>query len=60
MPKKIFWIENSGRIKASFSESSVRVNVDVKSFVSTLESEYEIVGVYFEKYRIGFMLREKQ
>ena len=52
--------ENAGRINTEYSESNVRVNIDMKSFVSALEFKYEVVGVWFEKYKVGFMLREKQ
>ena len=60
MARKVFWFENSGRVKTAYSESNVRVNMDMTSFVGALEFKYEIVGVWFEKYKVGFMLREKQ
>ena len=60
MARKIYMFENAGRINTEYSESNVRVNMDMKSFVSALEFKYEIVGVWFEKYKVGFMLREKQ
>lgn len=60
MARKVFWFENSNKVKTAYSESNVRVNIDMKGFVMSLESRYEIVGVYFEKYKVGFMMREKQ
>jgi len=60
MGKKVFWLKDANLLKADYSESNVRVNIDMKSFVTSIESRYEIVGIYFEKYKVGFILREKQ
>ena len=60
MARKIYMFENAGKIDTAYSESNVRVNMDMTSFVGALEFKYEIVGVWFEKYKVGFMLREKQ
>ena len=60
MARKVFWLVDSNPLKTDYSESNVRVNIDMKGFVKALESKYEIVGVYFEKYKVGFVLREKQ
>jgi len=60
MARKVYMFQNAGMINTEYSESNIRVNMDMKSFVSALEFKYEIVGVWFEKYKVGFMLREKQ
>ena len=60
MARKVFWLKDANLLKTDYSESNVRVNIDMKGFVASMESRYEIVGIYFEKYKVGFILREKQ
>lgn len=59
MARKVFYFENAGRVDTDRLESNVTVNMNMIDFVNALEFKYEIVGVWFEKYKVGFLMREK-
>ena len=59
MARKEFYFENAGRVDTDHLESNVTVNMNMIDFVKALEFKYELVGVYFEKYKVGFLMREK-
>lgn len=59
MARKAFYFENAGKVDTDHLESNVTVNMNMIDFVNALEFKYELVGIYFEKYKVGFLMREK-